>query len=232
MILSKLRAIFTIIQFMITVTILIILMYIFKKHIRKIRHCWSIMQMKLLGIKIEEIGKSDPNASMQLMNHQSLLDIVIFEYLDVHNLAWVAKKEIADIPWFGHILKAPNMIIVERESKSSLIKLIKDCRLRLNDNRTIAIFPEGTRGKGDKLRKFKAGAKIIAQKYNLIVQPVVIIGTREVLDSQNFTQQSGTIKIIYLPSVQASKDTNWYEKIEEDMNIMFNNEIKKRNSDT
>ncbi len=231
MILNKIRAILTIIQLIITVSIVIILMYIFKKHNRTIRRFWGAIQMKLLGIKLEIVGENDPNAMMQLMNHQSILDIIVFEYLHIHNIAWVAKKEIADIPWFGYILKAPDMIIIERESKSSLVKLIKESKQKLNDKRPIAIFPEGTRSDGTKLRKFKAGAKIIAQKYNLLVQPVVLVGTREIFDSKSFLQRSGTVKIIYLPSIQASKDTNWYEKIEEDMNTIFKKEIKAKNSD-
>ncbi len=226
MIFSKIRAIFTIIQMAITVTVTIIFMYIFNKHNRKVRQIWGKIQMTLLGITLDIKGEIDPNATMQVMNHQALLDIILFEYLHPKNLAWVAKKEIADIPWFGHILKAPKMIIIERENKSSLVQLIKDAKNRLEDDRPIAIFPEGTRSKGKKLLKFKAGAKLVAEKYSLLVQPVVVIGTRDILDSQNLIQKSGTVKIIYLPSVQAIRKTNWYEEVEESMNKVFNEEIK------
>ena len=226
MILSKIRAIFTIIQMAITITITIILMYAFNSKNRSIRKVWGALQMKLLGIDLEIKGAEDPNATMQVMNHQSVLDIVIFEYLHSKDIAWVAKKEIADIPWFGHILKAPKMIIIERESKSSLIKLIKESKEKLDEGRPLAIFPEGTRTDGQKLRKFKAGAQIIAEKNNLTVQPVIIIGTRHILDSQNILQNSGTVKIIYLPSVQAVRKTDWYSKMEEDMAKVLEEELK------
>ena len=159
------------------------------------------------------------------MNHQSILDIMVFEYLHPKNLAWVAKKEIADIPWFGHILKAPDMIIIERESKSSLVKLIKESKEKLEQGRPIAIFPEGTRSDGNKIRKFKAGAKMIANKYKMKVQPVVLIGTRDILDSQNLKQQSGVVKVIYLPVIQAKKGEDWYEKLEDDMKEILNKEL-------
>ena len=109
------------------------------------------------------------------------------------------------------------MILVERESKKSLVKLLKDCKDRLNKGRPIGIFPEGTRSDGKKLLKFKAGARIIAEKYDLIVQPVMIIGTRKILDSQNLRQESGVVKIKYLPSVKAIKGTNWFKDIEATM---------------
>jgi len=212
---ARLRAFFTIIQMMITVTITITLMYMFNKHHRKIRQVWASMQMKLMGIKVEIVGEIDYSADMIVMNHQSIMDIILFEYLYNRNTAWIAKKEIGDIPWFGRILKAPDMIMVERESKSALVKLVKDCKNQLAQNRPLAIFPEGTRTDGKKLRKFKGGAKIIANKFKLKVQPFIIINSLEILDSKKLTQRSGTVKIICLPTIQATKDSSWYEDTEE-----------------
>jgi len=224
---DRLRAIFTLIQMIISITIIIIFMYMFKKHNKKIRLIWAKIQIKLLGIKLEVIGSEDSNAKMIIMNHQSIMDIILLEYLSSVNLAWIAKKEIGDIPWFGHILKASDMIIVQRDSKSSLLKLIKDSKEKLSQNRPLAIFPEGTRTNGKKLRKFKAGAKIIANKFNLKVQPIVIINSLEILDSKKLIQKPGIVKIIYLPSIQASKSSTWYEDTQELMQITLKEELQK-----
>jgi len=226
MILNKIRALFTVAQFTITVSVVIICMYIFKNSNHKIRRVWAKMQMKLMGVTVIVTGKLDPDAQMLLMNHQSMLDIIVMESLHPKNLAWVAKQEIAKIPWFGHILKAPRMIIVERESKTSLVKLLRDAKDRISKKRPIAIFPEGTRTDGKKLRKFKAGAKMIAEKNNLLVQPVIIVGTKEIFDSQNLTQQSGKVKIVFLPSVQAKRKTTWYEECENMMDETLKKELR------
>ena len=226
MMFKKARGIFTIVLMAITVTFLIILMYIFRGNTKYFRQKWATMQMKLLGITLEIEGEEDPNAQMQLMNHQSVLDIVLFEYLHSRDIAWIAKLEIANISWFGHIVKAPNMILVERESKKSLVKLIKDSKDRLSQNRPIGIFPEGTRSNGKKLLKFKAGAKMIAEKFDLSVQPVLIIGTRKILDSQNLTQESGIVKVIYLPTVKAEKSSTWYKDVEVMMRERLAEEFK------
>ena len=138
--LGKLRMLFTIVQMVITVSIVIVLMYIFKSKNRTIRKVWGAIQLKLLGITLEIEGTLDNDANLIAMNHQSLVDIIIFEYLHQNNIAWVAKKEIASLPWFGHILKAPDMIIIERESKSSLMKLLKEAKEKYKQNRPIAIF--------------------------------------------------------------------------------------------
>lgn len=226
MIFKKIRALFAIVQIALTISLLIVFMYIFRSNSKFFRKKWSRMQLTLLGIDLKVEGEEDPNAQMQVMNHQSVLDIILFEYLHSKDLAWISKVEIANIPWFGHIVKAPDMILVERESKKSLMKLLKDCKKQLAKKRPIAIFPEGTRTNGKKLLKFKAGARIIAEKHDLLVQPVVIIGTRKILDSQNLTQESGVVKVIYLPSVQADKTTSWYKDMEETIKLKLEQELK------
>jgi len=225
---KQIRAVFAIFQMMITVGVIIILMMIFKsqKSKRKIRRNWAKLQMKLQGASIEVVGEEDLDAGMIMMNHQSILDITTLEALSSLDPAWIAKKEIANIPIYGNILKVPNMIIVERESKTSLIKLLKDTKDRLDNGRQIAIFPEGTRTDGKSIKKFKAGAKIIAQKHKLKVQPIVIVGSINIWDSKKFKQSSGPLKIIYLDSIEAQKNTSWYEDTEELMRKTLNEELK------
>jgi 1-acyl-sn-glycerol-3-phosphate acyltransferase len=214
---SRIRGVLTFFQIMITVSITIILMYIFRKNNRKVRKTWANLQLKLLNANLISEGNYDESADMLIFNHQSIMDIILFEAIATRDIAWIAKKEIGNIPWFGHIIKAPKMIMVERESKKSLIQLLKDAKDRLDNHRQLCIFPEGTRTDGKTLRKFKAGAKVIAEKYNLRVQPIVIIGSIDVFDSKRATHKSGDIKIVYLPTINATKDTHWYNETEKSM---------------
>jgi 1-acyl-sn-glycerol-3-phosphate acyltransferase len=218
---TKIRGILILLQFGITVSVTIIFMYLLGKKHRLARKTWGKLQLILMGANIVETGKYDENADMLIFNHQSMMDIILFEAIAKRDIAWVAKKEIGDITWFGHILKASNMIMVERESKKSLIQLLKDAKDRLDDGRQLCIFPEGTRTDGKELRKFKAGAKVIAEKYNLRVQPIVIVGSIDVFDSKRATQKSGDIKIIYLDTVQADKSTSWYDDAESEMKTIL-----------
>ena len=218
----RIRFIFTYFQFFITVSIVILLMFLFRKHNHAIRNKWGMLQLKLLGIKLESIGEINNNSNLLLLNHQSMVDIIIFEAISKKNIAWVAKKEIAQLPIYGNILTLPKMIVIDREDKTGLNKLLKETKLKKNiENRPVAIFPEGTRGKGKKLLKFKSGSKIIAQRNNMLVQPIILINTRKRMDTQNFLAESGTVKIIYLPAVKAIKGTNWFEQMEKDMNTIY-----------
>ena len=222
MLLRKIKATTILIQFVITVSCVIVLMYLFKKYNWQIRRAWAKMQTKLIGFKIVSKGKIDPNAKLLIINHQSLLDIIVVENLYPKNIAWVAKKEIADMFFFGHIVKVTDMIIVKREDRKSLVKLLKDVKDKIDKGRVVAIFPEGTRGDGEKLLNFKAGAKIISEKLDLKVQPIVLTNTRNIVDSQNFVANKGVVCVEFLDSIDPKKDKQWYQKTKTDMQEALN----------
>ncbi len=216
-ILSRIRAIFIAIEFSMTVLLTIVLMYLFPKNTRPIRRFWAKMQTYLIGFHIVQKGAMAEETTLLVMNHQSLLDIVTLEAIHPRDLCWVAKKEIGDIPLFGHILRAPRMIAIDRNDKRSIVKLIKVGQERLNEGRILAMFPEGTRGRGDKLLKFQSGAKILAEKLGLIVQPAVIVGARHVLDSKTLMANGGDIHVIFLDPINPKEDEHWYEKMHDAM---------------
>lgn len=223
---KKIRGIIVLIQFSITVAIVVFFMYLFRNHTHKVIKIWMKFQMSVLGIKLIQEGKLDESCDMLILNHQSLLDIIVMEHIHSRHLAWVAKKEISDLFFFGHIIKAPKMISVDRENKAGLIHLLSEAKDRLENGRPIAMFPEGTRSDGTFIGKFKPGAKMIANKYNLRVQPVVIFNTRNIVNSQKLEASPGTVKVVYLEPIQASKDSSWYEDTEEQMKKIFDREYK------
>ena len=224
---ARIRGIILLIQFSITVAITVILMYIFRNHTHKVIKVWMSFQMFVLGIKLETEGTLDESCDMVIMNHQSLLDIIVMEYIHSKDLAWVAKKEITDLFFFGHIIKAPRMISIDRENKAGIITLLKETKDRLDKGRPIAMFPEGTRSDGKSMLSFKAGAKMVANKYGLKVQPIVLFNTRNIVDSKKLLANPGVVKIVYLEPVEADKNTSWYEETEEKMKERFNQESAK-----
>ena len=226
---ERIRGIILLIQFSITVAITVVLMYTFKNHTHKVIKVWMKLQMWALGIKLETQGTLDESCDLVIMNHQSLLDIIVMEYIHNRDLAWVAKKEISDLFFFGHIIKAPKMISIDRENKAGLISLLKESRDRLDKGRPIAMFPEGTRSDGTKMLSFKPGAKMIANKFNLRVQPVIILNTLNIVDSKKLKAKPGRVRVIYLDSVQADKKTDWYEQTEEKMKEVFAKALEEEN---
>jgi 1-acyl-sn-glycerol-3-phosphate acyltransferase len=185
---------------------------------------WFIRLLVFLPVRVK--GAPDPDAQMFLINHQSDIDIGIMETITSHDLAWVAKKELFNIPFFGLVLKLPKDIPLERESKTALIKLIKECKERIDQGRVITIFPEGTRTETGKMKPFKAGAKIVADKYSLKVQPVVFLETAYHFSNKRKDFHPGTVTAIYLDSFVADKsDPLWLENLQITMQKVYNDEL-------
>jgi len=185
---------------------------------------WFIRLFVFLPVRVK--GKPDPDAQMFLLNHQSDIDIGIMETITPKNLAWVAKKELFDVPFFGLVLKLPDDIALERESKTALVKLVKECKERLDQGRVITIFPEGTRTETGKMKPFKPGAKIVADKFALKVQPVVLIATAWHFSNKRKVFHPGTVTAVYLdPFVADKNDPEWLNNLHAQMQEVYNDEL-------
>ena len=176
-------------------------------------------------------GEEDPDAQMFLVNHQSDLDIAVIETVTSKDITWVAKKALFDVPFFGLAMSMPEDIGVERESKTSLIKLLRAAKDRLKKKRVITIFPEGTRSNGKKMLPFKSGAKVIADQYKLKVQPIVLIETLKCYNIKQFYYVPRDIKVIFLDSFVADKNNpNWLHEVREKMQKVYNDELANNTS--
>ncbi|WP_086286843.1 lysophospholipid acyltransferase family protein [Campylobacter sp. P0085] len=225
-VLNKIKSWLYAIEITISVIIVVLICLIAPSSNLWIRRKWTKMQRFLIGYKIDVIGSPDPRANMIIANHQSMLDIMALEEIHPANICWIAKKEIEDLPFFGNIIRVPKMISIDRKDPRSLPKIIKLAKERISEGRVIAIFPEGTRSNGDKILKFKSGANIIANKLNLVVQPVLIIGSRKIIDSKTISVNSGSFKVIYMDIVDTS-DENWLENTRAKMQTLLAQNLDK-----
>jgi len=208
--------------------VMIPLLFIAPKFRCQILHYFNALILFLLGGKIQEVGSMDPDAQMLLINHQGIIDIIAMEARGCTGLRWIAKKELFDIPWFGNILKRSDMISVDRQNKTGLIKLLKDAKETVEEKqRAIAIFPEGTRAEGQELLSFKAGAGLVAKKLKLRVQPVVITGSKYLLNEHDRTAHNSTVKIIFLDAFDVNgKETLWYTDVAKKMQETIDEEYQ------
>ena len=210
-----------------TAVFMIPALMLFGRHKSTIVHHINRMTLFMMGGKLAQEGTMDSSADMYVMNHQGIVDIIGLEALQNNHLRWVAKKELFEAPWFGNLLRHGEMISLDRQNKAGLIKLIKDVKKSKEAyHRPVAIFPEGTRTDKQPLLPFKKGSKIIAEKLELRVQPIVITGSKWVLNEHIRTGHSGTVKYAFLPSFSVkSDDENWFETLRIDMQKVIDDEF-------
>ncbi len=171
-------------------------------------------------------GVEDSDAQMLLLNHQSDIDIGVLETSTKKDLTWVAKKALFKVPFFGLAMSLPEDIEIERESKTSLVKLLRAVQDRVKKKRTIAMFPEGTRTKTGRMLPFKSGAKFVADKYQLKVQPVVLVNTLSCYDIKRFYYSPQNITVVYMESFIADRnDPNWLKDLRVKMQKVYDDEL-------
>jgi len=207
-----------------TAVLMIPAIFLFNRHKNLFLHYINRMTMFMMGAKWEKEGTMDPAADLFIMNHQGIMDIVAMEAMQDNHLRWVAKKELFETPWYGLLLQKADMIRLDRSSKAGLLGLFKDVKeSRASKQRQVAIFPEGTRAKTQKLLPFKSGTKMIAEKLNLKVQPVIITGSKWVLNEHDRTGHSGTIHYKFLPTIDvAEAPESWFETLHATMQKEIN----------
>lgn len=103
--------------------------------------------------------------------HQSAWDTVIYLTLFKECPAYVLKRELLRIPFWGWYLWRMKMIAIDRSGKASSIKqMVKDSKEALGNNRPIVIFPEGTRTQAGTRGEYHPG---VVALYNFLKVPVI-----------------------------------------------------------
>jgi 1-acyl-sn-glycerol-3-phosphate acyltransferase len=217
--------------FIVVAFVMIPLISIFRMQKGAIMHHANRLILFLTHGKTEMIGEMDMNADMFIMNHQGIMDIIGMEAMQKNHLAWVAKKELFEIPYIGKLLKKGDMISINRDDKRGAITLLKEIKNTIeNKKRKIAIFPEGTRAKNQKLLPFKSGAKMISEKLQLKVQPIVITGSKHFLNESKRTSKGGVISYRFLPTIDTKDCTqSWYEDMQKEMQGVIDDEFANNN---
>ncbi|MCX2682567.1 lysophospholipid acyltransferase family protein [Campylobacter sp. MIT 21-1685] len=222
---KKIKALYFWFFFIISIAFVILLFCFIHSQdtIWKIRRLWAKMQKYTIFYKIELVGEFNPQATIILLNHQSTLDIIALEDIFPRNLCWIAKKELAELPLFQIAMKKPKFLCIDRKNPRALISIVKTAKERVQQQRVLAIFPEGTRSRTQHLLKFQNGVQILAQKLDLKVQPILLVDSAKILDTKTFSAQSGILKIIPLPLVDTSQQ-DWLENTRKMMQEVLDKE--------
>lgn len=148
------------------------------------RAIYSTRILDFLNIDVKVNGDvPKQNHLLYVINHRSLLDIMIMESIFLENTKngiWLAKDNLFEAI-YGKFFLYSGSIGVDIEEGKGLLKFFKTIKntLKKVDDLNIYIFPEGERYSGDGITKFQAGAAKIAKSNKLGVVNVYIKDTLE-----------------------------------------------------
>lgn len=110
-------------------------------------------------------------------NHTSNFDPVLLGFAIRRELYFLAKEELYGYrKWFSWLIGVWNAIPVKRDAIEP--GLFKTCNGLLKKNKTLIMFPEGTRNTSNTLLPFKRGLGLLAVANSVPVVPCYISGLR------------------------------------------------------
>jgi 1-acyl-sn-glycerol-3-phosphate acyltransferase len=127
----------------------------------------------------ENLPTGETDAAILLVKHQSLWETFAMIALMPHPLAYVFKKELLRIPFFGWAIGSLDMIHIDRRQGAQAFNKVVEQGKRLLDKGTwVIMFPEGTRTERGQQGVYKTGGTRLAIETGAPVVPVAVTSAK------------------------------------------------------
>lgn len=133
---------------------------------------WSRVVCRIFGIQLRLSGEFLPGAQLVAANHISWIDIAVLHGFAA--MGFVAKAEIDSWPLLGGLARAGGSVFHQRGNHDSASGVAAQMVVRLQEDRRVAIFPEGGILPGDGVKLFHARLFAAAIEAGKPVQPVML----------------------------------------------------------
>jgi 1-acyl-sn-glycerol-3-phosphate acyltransferase len=139
-------------------------------------------------------------ARIYVSNHVSWYDVFALASI-IPRYRFVAKKELRKVPLFGAAAAQVAAIYIDRRNRGAAFDAYQAAARQVRDGLSVAVYPEGTRGRSYELRPFKKGPFVLAIAAQVPVVPVVVFGTREIQRKGEIRVRSGDVELTFLEPV-------------------------------
>lgn len=202
--------------------------YAFARKLVKIALKCLDVEVKIEGM--EKIDKKEP--CLYVGNHQSFMDSLAIIYFFEDPICFVTKKETRDYPFAGKVCHFIDCIFLDRENLRDSIKMIKDCKNKLESGENVVIFPEGTRTKDENYLpgEYKAGALKCAYDTNKKIIVLTLDGSYKALSTKYRGKQIINVKVTEVldPNSYKEKSTTELSDYIRDKTIETLSELRKQ----
>ena len=133
-----------------------------------------------LGVRVEVSGLEhlplgQTTSAILLSKHQSALETLLLPTLISHPLAFVFKRELLRIPFFGWSMARLDMIHIDRESRAQALKqVVTQGKALLEQGVWIILFPEGTRIERGQQGTYQTAGTRLAVQAGAPVIPIAV----------------------------------------------------------
>lgn len=144
---------------------------------------------------LPEALRSGARPAVFIGNHTSLFDPpLMISTLPCHPV-FVAKRELARVPFLGWVIWLAGFIFIDRSDRQAARRSLERAADRIRAGQGIVAFPEGTRGQDGALLPFKKGVFALAFKAGVPVVPFAIHGGPDILPKGTWRVRGGPYRI-------------------------------------
>ncbi|HZP26193.1 MAG TPA: lysophospholipid acyltransferase family protein [Dehalococcoidia bacterium] len=164
-------------------------------------HTWAALlvgiNLKLQIEGLENIPRKGP--LIMASNHVSVADPPILCVKTPRRIAWMAKKELFDIPVVGLCYRFYGCVPVRRGAAD--LTALRQSEQALRKGLVLGMFPEGTRSRQPGMKTAEPGTALIALRTGVPVLPVALSGTEAVTLPHSFfhwlRRDQPSIRLVY-----------------------------------
>ncbi|HVZ44088.1 MAG TPA: lysophospholipid acyltransferase family protein [Ramlibacter sp.] len=151
------------------------------------------VQWRVIGMENLPQGATSP--AILLVKHQSTLETFLMPVLMPHPLAYVFKKELLYVPFFGWAMGRLDMIHIDRSQRAqAFAKVVEQGKRLLAQGIWIIMFPEGTRIPRGQKGVYKHGGTRLAVEVGAPVIPVAV-SSAKCWPRKAFVKRPGVIDV-------------------------------------
>lgn len=123
------------------------------------------------------VGETSP--AILLVKHQSTYETFLMPVIMPHPLAYVFKKELLYVPFFGWSIGSLDMIHIDRSQRAkAFAKVVEQGKALLDRGVWVIMFPEGTRIPRGERGSYKSGGTRLAIATGAPVIPVAVTSAK------------------------------------------------------
>jgi 1-acyl-sn-glycerol-3-phosphate acyltransferase len=151
------------------------------------------IQVRVTGYENLPLGAKSP--AILLVKHQSTLETFLIPTLMPHPLAYVFKRELIQVPFFGWAMGRMDMIHIDRSQHSQAFnKVVEQGRRLLGQGVWVIMFPEGTRIPRGQKGTYKNGGTRLAVETGAPVIPIAVTSAK-VWPRKAFIKYPGVVDV-------------------------------------
>jgi 1-acyl-sn-glycerol-3-phosphate acyltransferase len=146
----------------------------------------------VIGFENLPVGNTAP--AVLLLKHQSTWETFSMPALMPHPLAYVFKKELLYVPFFGWAMGRMDMIHIDRSKRAQAFnKVVEQGQRLLNQGTWVIMFPEGTRIPRGQKGNYKNGGTRLAVETGAPVIPIAVTSAK-CWPRKAFVKRPGTVE--------------------------------------